>query len=81
MERTLEQAIAYAKAVARGGHNHCLICDEPKNEPERRHSERYLLQLNADAYCVLLNDELKRCRAALASTSAEKERRDDDRTV
>lgn len=61
-ERTLEQALAHAADVKQRGNNHCLMCDNPKDESERKHSEHYLAQLNADAYCVLLADEIERMR-------------------
>lgn len=61
-ERTLEQALAHAEEVREHGNHHCLMCDSPQNESERKHSERYIAQLNADAYCVLLADEVKRLR-------------------
>lgn len=64
--RTIEQALAHAAQVREHGNDHCRMCDFPQDEGERNHAARYRAQLDADAFCVLLADEVLRLRAAVS---------------
>jgi hypothetical protein len=64
-ERTLEQALAHAENVKFHRNDHCPMCENPQNEREKNHAATYSAQLKADAYCVLLADEVERLEAII----------------
>ena len=61
-ERTLTAALAHAEDVKQRGNHHCLMCTAPKNDHQHQHAEAYGAQLKADAYCVILAEEIQRLR-------------------